>query len=264
MGKRKRGGTDSVEIAEVWKAFKQDPKNMVLRNRLIERYTPLVRYHAGRLWDTLPDGVDLNDLVTAGVFGLIDAINKFNLERGIKFETYCVLRIRGAMLDELRSMDWVPRLVRGTASKLAAAERAVEEEQGRPGTEAEIAEKMNLSPDAFRKLKRKASAVYQQSLQKRLQESGGQKDKSVGDILEDLRSEDPTGPMQSRDLMQLVTRGLNRQERLLIILYYYENLSMSQVGKQLGLTESRISQMHKDIVGRLKQQLRQRRSEFLN
>lgn len=254
----------SDEIAEVWKAFKQDPENMELRNRLIERYVPLVRYHAGRLWDKLPDGVDVNDLITAGVFGLVDAINKFSLERKVKFETYCALRIRGAMIDELRSMDWVPRLVRGTASKLAAAERAVEDAEGRPATDEEIAEKMNLSPDAFRKLKKKAAAVYQASLQNKVNEPGGQKSICVGDILEDLRGIDPTGQAQSQDLLQLVTRGMNRNERLLIILRYYEGLTMQQIGKQLGLTESRISQMHKDIVRRLRKQLRQRRSEFMN
>ena len=112
-----------------------------LRNRLIERYLPLVKYNAERVWAKLPEGVDLNDLMSAGVFGLMDAIEAFDLSRGVKFETYCVPRIRGAMLDELRTMDWVPRLVRSKASKLEAARKKAEAEVGRPPTDAEIAEK---------------------------------------------------------------------------------------------------------------------------
>ena len=99
------------DVAEIWKSYKQDQSNQELRNILIERYLPLVRYNAERVWAKLPEGVDLNDLISAGVFGLMDAIDAFDLSRGVKFETYCVPRIRGAMLDELRTMDWVPRLV---------------------------------------------------------------------------------------------------------------------------------------------------------
>ena len=107
-------------LAEVWKDFKADLTDQRLRNILIERYFPLVKYNAERVWQKLPEGVDLNDLISAGTFGLMDAIEAFDMERGVKFETYCVPRIRGAMLDELRTMDWVPRLVRSKASKLEA------------------------------------------------------------------------------------------------------------------------------------------------
>ncbi|MCH7990608.1 MAG: sigma-70 family RNA polymerase sigma factor, partial [Planctomycetes bacterium] len=102
----------SADVTEAWKVYKQDQTNQPLRNKLMERYLPLVRYNAERVWAKLPEGVDLNDLISAGVFGLMDAIDAFDLSRGVKFETYCVPRIRGAMLDELRTMDWVPRLVR--------------------------------------------------------------------------------------------------------------------------------------------------------
>ena len=115
------------DVADVWIEYKQDQTNQSLRNRLIERYLPLVRYNAERVWAKLPEGVDLNDLISAGVFGLMDAIDAFDLERGVKFETYCVPRIRGAMLDELRTMDWVPRLVRSKASKLGEAARKLAE-----------------------------------------------------------------------------------------------------------------------------------------
>ena len=109
------------DVAQLWQAMKADPESQELRNRLVEIYLPLVKYNGERIWSRLPEGVELDDLISAGVFGLMDAIDAFDLSRGVKFETYCVPRIRGAMLDELRTMDWVPRLVRSKASKLNEA-----------------------------------------------------------------------------------------------------------------------------------------------
>ncbi len=250
------------DVTETWKVYKQDQTNQDLRNALIERYLPLVRYNAEKVWAKLPEGVDMNDLISAGVFGLMDAIDAFDLERGVKFETYCVPRIRGAMLDELRTMDWVPRLVRSKASKLEAARKQVEAEVGRPPTDAEIAAKMKLSLEEFDKLKSEASAVNLVSLNKKWYETDSYKDVREIDILEDSKGEDPTLGIQKRDVMRLVTKGLNRNERLIIILYYYEELTMKEIGNTLGLSESRVSQMHSSIVARLKDQLRQRRPEF--
>ncbi len=250
------------DVTETWKVYKQDQTNQELRNTLIERYLPLVRYNAEKVWAKLPEGVDMNDLISAGVFGLMDAIDAFDLERGVKFETYCVPRIRGAMLDELRTMDWVPRLVRSKASKLEAARKQAEAEVGRPPTDAEIAAKMKLSLEEFEKLKTEASAVNLVSLNKKWYETDSYKDVREIDILEDSKGEDPTLGIQKRDVMRLVTRGLNRNERLIIILYYYEELTMKEIGSTLGLSESRVSQMHSSIVARLKDQLKQRRPEF--
>ena len=207
------------EIAQVWLDFKRDQSNQSLRNALIERFLPLVRYNAERVWAKLPDGVDLNDLISAGVFGLMDAIEAFDLERGVKFETYCVPRIRGAMLDELRTMDWVPRLVRSKASKLEAARKEVEAELGRPPSDAEIAKKMGLPMEEYDKHKSEASAVNLVSLNKKWYETDSYKDVREIDIIEDTRGEDPTDGIQKRDVMKLVTKGLNRNERLIIILY---------------------------------------------
>ena len=251
-----------VDIQQVWTAFKADQSSQELRNRLIERYFPLVRFNAERVWAKLPDGVDLNDLISAGVFGLMDAIEAFDLERGVKFETYCVPRIRGAMLDELRTMDWVPRLVRSKASKLEAARKQVEAQVGRPPTDRELAMKMEMSLDDFQRMKTEASAVNLVSLNKKWYETDSSKDVREVDIVEDQKGEDPTFGIQKRDLMRLVTKGLNRNERLIIILYYYEELTMKEIGTTLGLSESRVSQMHSSIVNRLKDQLKQRRPEF--
>jgi RNA polymerase sigma factor FliA len=252
----------SEDVLDTWVAFKRDLTNQRLRNILMERYLPLVKYNAERVWSKLPEGVDINDLISAGVFGLMDAIEAYDMERGVKFETYCVPRIRGAMLDELRTMDWVPRLVRSKASKLQAATKECEAEFGRPPADDEVAARMNLSLEEFDKLKNEASAVGLVSLNKKWYETDSHKDVREIDILEDQKGEDPTENIQKRDVMRLVTKGLNRNERLIVILYYYEELTMKEIGNTLGLSESRVSQMHSAIVGRLKEQLQQRRPEF--
>jgi RNA polymerase sigma factor for flagellar operon FliA len=192
----------------------------------------------------------------------MDAIEAFDMERGVKFETYCVPRIRGAMLDELRTMDWVPRLVRSKASKLEHARKEVEAEVGRPPTDVELARKLGVTMEEYEKHKAEASAVNLISLNKKWYETDSYKDVREIDILEDIKGEDPTTGIQKRDLMKLVTKGLNRNERLIIILYYYEELTMKEIGNTLGLSESRVSQMHSSIVARLKDQLKRRRPEF--
>ncbi len=281
---RRKG--DDKEALKLWKAYKADMSNQDLRNQLIERYLPLVKYNGERIWARLPDGVELDDLISAGVFGLMDAIDAFDLSRGVKFETYCVPRIRGAMLDELRTMDWVPRLVRSKASKLGEATKTLEARFGRSATEAELAEYMGLSVAELEKMIVEANAVMWPSstanalggvsplaclsrLRQVANPSGWcasfvvvSKDVREIDILEDKKGEDPTRRVQKHDLMRLVTKGLNRNERLIIILYYYEELTMKEIGATLDLSESRVSQMHSSIVQRLKNQLGRRRPEF--
>ena len=250
------------DVEQLWIDFKNDPTNQQMRNRLVERYLPLVKYNGERIWARLPDGVELDDLISAGVFGLMDAIDAFDLSRGVKFETYCVPRIRGAMLDELRTMDWVPRLVRSKASKLNEAMRNLEARFGRPPTENELAEELEISVPELEKMILDANAVNLISLNKKWYETDSYKDVREIDILEDKKGEDPTKRVQKNDLMRLVTKGLNRNERLIIILYYYEELTMKEIGATLDLSESRVSQMHSSIVQRLQGQLARRRPEF--
>ncbi len=250
------------DVEQLWVEFKKDPSNQELRNRLVEIYLPLVKYNGERIWSRLPEGVELDDLVSAGVFGLMDAIDAFDLSRGVKFETYCVPRIRGAMLDELRTMDWVPRLVRSKASKLNEAMKNLEARLGRQPSEAELAEELAISVAELEKMMLDANAVNLISLNKKWYETDSYKDVREIDILEDKKGEDPTRRIQKNDLMRLVTKGLNRNERLIIILYYYEELTMKEIGATLDLSESRVSQMHSSIVQRLQGQLARRRPEF--
>jgi RNA polymerase sigma factor for flagellar operon FliA len=250
-----------VDVTELWREFKEHPTTP-LRNRLVERYLPLVKYNAERIWQRLPEGVDLDDLISAGVFGLMDAIDAFDLSRGVKFETYCVPRIRGAMLDELRTMDWVPRLVRSKHSKMEEARKALTEQHGRPPTDPELAERLGLPLEEFEKMAMDANAVGLISLNKKWYETDSYKDVREIDILEDKKGEDPTRRLQRKDLMRMVTKGLNRNERLIIILYYYEELTMKEIGATLDLSESRVSQMHSSIIQRLQAQLSARRPEF--
>lgn len=250
------------DVEQLWIEFKKDLNNQELRNRLVEIYLPLVKYNGERIWARLPEGVELDDLISAGVFGLMDAIDAFDLSRGVKFETYCVPRIRGAMLDELRTMDWVPRLVRSKASKLNEAIKTLEARLGRQPNEVELAAELNISVEELEKMILDANAVNLISLNKKWYETDSYKDVREIDILEDKKGEDPTRRIQKNDLMRLVTKGLNRNERLIIILYYYEELTMKEIGATLDLSESRVSQMHSSIVQRLQSQLGRRRPEF--
>ena len=253
--------TAEMDIPAVWQEYRARP-TLELRNRLVERYLPLVKYNGERIWSRLPDGVELDDLISAGVFGLMDAIDAFDLGRGVKFETYCVPRIRGAMLDELRTMDWVPRLVRSKASKTEAARKELEATLGRPPRPEEMAARLGIPLDQLDAHMGEATAVNLVSLNKKWYETDSYKDVREIDILEDKKAVDPTHRIQNRDLMRLVTRGLNRNERLIVILYYYEEMTMKEIGATLNLSESRVSQMHSSIVQRLQAHLNKRKGEF--
>ncbi len=252
-----------VDVQQLWQQYRTEP-TVEMRNQMVERYLSLVKYNAERIWARLPDGVELDDLISAGVFGLMDAIDAFDLTRGVKFETYCVPRIRGAMLDELRTMDWVPRLVRSKASKMEAARKELEAQLGRPPRPDEMSTKLGVPIEQLADHVGDATAVSLVSLNKKWYETDSYKDVREIDVLEDKKAEDPTHRLQNRDLMRLVTRGLNRNERLIMILYYYEDMTMKEIGATLDLSESRVSQMHSSIVTRLQNQLSKRRPEFSN
>ncbi len=248
-------------VKEVWKDFLGN-KDECCRNLLMEHYLPLVKYTAERIYAKLPDKVELDDLISAGIFGLMDAIDAFDQGRGVKFETYCTPRVRGAILDELRSMDWVPRLVRARAHQLERALQTLEAHLGRMPTEKEIATELELNPEEFKRMQRDANAIGLVSLSTKFSDSDGEKTIREIDIIEDQKSQNPLVEAQKRDLKGLLTKGLTRAERLIIVLYYYEEMTMKEIGATLDLSESRVSQMHSSIIARLKAQMNSRKKEF--
>ena len=252
---------ETLTIEEVWQHFHEE-RNDTYRNLLMEHYRDLVRYAAERLHTKLPDKVEVDDLISAGIFGLMDAIDAYDPERGVKFETYCAPRIKGSILDELRSMDWVPRLVRARAHQLSKATHALEMHLGRKPDERELAEELQMNKEEFTRLQRDANAASLVSLNTKCGDGDGEKDVYEIDVIKDQRSEDPLLEAQKRDLKNLLTKGLTRAERLIIVLYYYEEMTMKEIGATLDLSESRVSQMHSSIVARLKAQMNTRKKEF--
>jgi len=249
------------DLQSTWLRYKKTSE-VGLRNTLMEQYLPLVRYTAERLCAKLPDEVELDDLIGAGIFGLLDAIKSFDLDRGVKFETYCAPRVRGAILDELRNLDWVPRLVRSRANKLEQATKVLRMELGREPTDDEIGKRMGLNGDEFEKLARDANAVSLVSLSRKYYETDSNKDIREIDVLEDKRGRNPVLEMQKKDIKELITKGLSRAERLILLLYYYEEMTMKEIGATLDLSESRVSQMHSAILNRLRGQLTVRKREL--
>jgi RNA polymerase sigma factor for flagellar operon FliA len=249
------------DINDVWRSFVQN-KTQVLRNLLMMEYLPLVKYNAERIYAKLPDEVELDDLIQAGSFGLKDAIESFDPDRGVKFETYCAPRIRGAILDELRNMDWVPRLVRSRSSKVDQASRQLEMELGRAPTNEEIAGRIGVPAEEFEKMIKDSNTVSQVSLSRKWFDADNNKDVREIDILEDRNAASPADEIHRRDIKDLITRGLSRAERLILILYYYEEMTMKEIGTALDLSESRVSQMHSSIIMRLKAQMVEREKDF--
>jgi RNA polymerase sigma factor for flagellar operon FliA len=250
------------KIAQGYWAEYFESRNEAARNKLMEHYLPIVRYAAERLHAKLPDEVDVDDLISSGIFGLMDAINAYDPERGVKFETYCAPRIRGAILDELRSLDWVPRLVRNRAHKLSKATQTLEAQLGRTPQEKELAKEMRISMKEFKKLRRDANAIGMVSLNRKWFETDSNKDVRELDVLEDERSVNPFRNAEERDIKELITRGLSRAERLIIVLYYFEEMTMKEIGETLDLSESRVSQMHSAVLVRLRSQLEKRKKEL--
>jgi len=259
--KTARTKASKEQVQKWWKEFFQK-RDDECRNRLMEHYLPIVKYTAERLYTKLPDEVDVDDLISAGIFGLMDAINAFDPARGVKFETYCAPRIRGAILDELRSMDWVPRLVRSRAHKVNEAARKLEAQLGRKPTDKEMAKAMRLKLSEFRKMQRDARAVGVVSLSRKWFETDSNRDVCEIDVLEDKLTDNPFRAVERKDVKDLVTRGLSRAERLIVLLYYFEEMTMKEIGQTLDLSESRVSQMHSAILERLRHQLERRKKEL--
>jgi len=252
---------DQRDVTEVWIEYQKTGSGEI-RNFLLTKYLHLVKYNAERIHTKLPVEVDVEDLQSAGIFGLMDAIDAFDMDRGVKFETYCAPRIRGAILDELRSMDWVPRLVRSRTSKIEGARKRLAMKMGRHPTDVEVAGELDMPMDEFNKIVKDSGAVGVVSIHRKWFETDSNKDVREIDVLRDDRQPNPLSQVQRRDLKDLMTKGLSRAERLILVLYYYEEMTMKEIGQTLDLSESRVSQMHSSILARLKAQMQHKTDEF--
>ncbi len=239
---------------QLWRSY-FDSHDPALRNALLEIYLPVVTFIAERLLLTLPRSIDVEDLKSAGTFGLMDAIDGFDIDRGIKFKTYCGNRIRGAILDELRSQDWVPRLVRLKAHQLARAQSALEARHGRAPTHAEMAGELGVALAEYASLTEEARPHQVRSLSETWDDGTGEQAVEKIDFLRDERSPDPAELLNQDDVMRTIIRSLNRKEKQIILMYYRDGLTMKQIGGVLRLTESRVCQIHSNVMKKLKSHL---------
>ena len=243
-----------TDVSALWARYKNDddPK---ARDELILNYSPLVKYVAGRLASSLPQTVETADLISYGIFGLIDAIEKYDLGRAIKFETYAIARIKGAIIDELRAMDWVPRSVRSRAREIEQAYVALENELKRVPTDQEVAERMGITLKEFSDILTKLSYTSVVCFEE-LWVGGDREDgQSALGTIKDETAEDPVAIFESAEIKEILAEAIERlpeREKTVIALYYYEGLTLKEIGQVLGVTESRVSQLHTKAVLRLR------------
>lgn len=254
---------DEKSLEQIWKTYEKTHDEN-LRNILLEKYLPMVRYISERLLQTLPKSIELDDLCSAGLFGLMDAIEGFDLSRGIKFKTYCTTRIRGSILDELRSQDWVPRLVRVKAHKLDRAYQEIEGKYGRQPTTFEIAKKLGLGLQKVGSEINEASPKTIFSLSEKWDEGDDEGAMEKVEVLEDKKGQDPMALFHHKDVLDLLTRVLTKKERLIVMMYYQEGLTMREIGEILHLTESRVCQIHSNVMARLKQHFEKMRQALMS
>jgi len=246
------------ETQTLWLEYRRT-NDQAIRDRLILTYAPLVKYVAGRLGSGLPAHVDEGDLVSYGLLGLIGAIERYDPGRDIKFETYAISRIKGAIIDELRAIDWIPRSVRYKAREVEKAYAALEAQLHRTPTEAEVAEQMGIRLEDLHAIFSQVSFVNVVALDELLNVGGEKGDKlSLVDTLEDTRAEDPVAAFESEETKYLLAKAINtlpEREKIVVTLYYYEGLTLAEIGQVLGVTESRICQMHTKAVLQLRGKL---------
>jgi RNA polymerase sigma factor for flagellar operon FliA len=251
------GPIDEQKEEQLWIQYrkKRDPK---IREDFIKQYAPLVKYVAGKVAVGMPHNIEFDDLVGFGVFGLLDAIDKFDPEKNVKFKTYAVTRIRGAIFDELRLMDWVPRSVRQKTREVEEAISSLEAQLGRTATDQEIAKSMGMDEGEFTKTMMKISGTSILSLND-VWFSGDESDKvSIGDSIESPMSLNPDVIVEKEEIRRVITDALSElpdKEKKILVLYYYEDLTLKEIGQVLEVTESRVSQLHTKAITHLRSKL---------
>lgn len=248
--------TEKEEL-ELWKEYKKT-KNPSIRDSLIRQYAPLVKYVAGKVAVGMPQNVEFDDLVGYGVFGLFDAIEKFDPDKHVKFKTYAVTRIRGAIFDELRSIDWVPRSVRQKGREIEEAVRKLESTLGRSATDQEVARELGMSDKDFEKAMMRVSGTSILSLND-VWYTGDDNDKvSIADSIESPQNLNPDTIVEKEEIKRVIVQSIQElpdKEKKVLVLYYYEDLTLKEIGKVLEVTESRVSQLHTKAIMRLKAKL---------
>lgn len=237
---------------ETWIEFKRTGSKP-LRDKLILRYESVVEHTARAIHSRLPTEVDVDDLISEGNFGLFDAIDAFDLNRGVKFETYCSQRIRGAIMDYLRKIDWIPRLTRSRYKRIEKARGQLTAQLGRAPTDEEIMSKLKLTRDQFEKILNDSKTVALTSLSRKTFENDRGVQTMADGIADDVES--PELDSRRQELQKLITEGLSRKHRLIIILYHFEGYNMKEIGEMLYISESRVSQMHDSAILQIKSKL---------
>jgi RNA polymerase sigma factor for flagellar operon FliA len=230
-----------------------------LKEQIVLEHTPLIRYIVNRIAVRLPSHIDLDDLHNTGVIGLMDAIEKYDPSKNCKFKTYAEFRIKGAILDQLRSLDWVPRSVRQKSRRLERAYGEVEQRLGRSASEEEVADSLGLQLDKFHELLNQVRGISLVNLEEIRGGGDGERTGTFADVVEDVHAENPLAALKLNEMKQIVAdtiATLPEKERLVISLYYYEDLNMKEIGSILGITESRVCQIHTKSVLRLRSKLK--------
>ena len=242
---------------ELWALYRKN-RDPSIRDSFIRQYSPLVKYVAGKVAANMPSTVEFEDLVGFGVFGLLDAIEKFDPDKNVKFKTYAVTRIRGAIFDELRSIDWVPRSVRQKTKEIEDAVVNLEAKLGRPASDQEIASSLGVTEDDFMKTMLKISSTSVLSLTD-VWYSGDEADKiSIGESIESPSSMNPDATVEREEVKRVIVQALSElpeKEKKVLVLYYYEDLTLKEIGQVLDVTESRVSQLHTKAILRLRAKL---------
>ena len=242
------------ETVQLWRKYKKT-KSPELREEIIRKYLYLVKYVAGRVAINLPSNVEFGDLVSYGILGLFDAIEKYDVEQGNKFETYAVSRVRGSIMDELRKLDWAPRLLRKKAREVEKKTKELEEELGRMVTDEELASALGISVTQLNKLYSELSATSFLSLDEVWENEDGNKSVSRLQVVEDNAVTNQFQHLEikeAKDIIAKVLEQLPEKERLVMVLYYYENLTLREIGQVLSVTESRVCQIHTKVILKLK------------
>jgi RNA polymerase sigma factor for flagellar operon FliA len=259
-------GCTPEELEGLWQTY-HETGSPDIRDTLIRNYLYLVRYVAGKMAMCVPPSVEIDDLVSAGVVGLIDAIGKYDFGRDTKFETYAVSRIRGAIVDDLRSLDWVPRSVRRKARIVEEAYCQLENELGRAATDEEISRKLNMSVNEFRAAVEEIVSAGLLSLDDFVGNQDGERTTRVIDLVCSKNNVSPSAPIEAeemKDILATVIMNLPDKERTVVALYYYEDMTLKEIGRTLGVSESRVSQIHTKAMLRLRGRLRSTQDSLLS